>query len=58
MAGVAAGLQVVAAFWIAGFWWLDGVDATREQYHAAPPAFVGGATSRSATSAPHRSRYR
>lgn len=39
MAGVAAGLAVVAAFWIAGFWWLDGVDATREQYHAGSAGF-------------------
>lgn len=31
--GVVAGLAVIAAFRVAGFWWFDGVRATNEQYH-------------------------
>lgn len=37
--GVAAGLAVVASFWIAGFWWFDGVRATNEQYHLGSAQF-------------------
>ncbi|MGB8859965.1 MAG: hypothetical protein WCC60_11950, partial [Ilumatobacteraceae bacterium] len=39
MGGVAVGLVVAAAFWIAGFWWLDGVRATNEQYSAGSAQF-------------------
>ena len=37
--GLAAGLAVIAAFWLAGFWWLDGVRATNEQYHLGSAQF-------------------
>ena len=37
--GVAAGLAVVGAFRLAGFWWLDGVRATSEQYHLGSAQF-------------------
>lgn len=37
--GVAAGLAVIAGFRLAGFWWLDGVRATNEQYHLGSAQF-------------------
>jgi methylthioxylose transferase len=37
--GLAAGLGVIAAFWLAGFWWLDGVQATDEQYRLGSAQF-------------------
>lgn len=37
--GLAAGLGVIAAFWLAGFWWLDGVQATDEQYRFGSAQF-------------------
>ncbi len=37
-ATVAAG-AVVVAFWIAGFWWFDGVAATNKQYRAGTAQF-------------------
>ena len=37
--GLAVGLAVIAAFWLAGFWWLDGVRATNEQYHLGSARF-------------------
>ncbi len=37
--GVAAGLAVVGLFWVAGFWWFDGLAATKEQYHAGSAQF-------------------
>ncbi len=37
--GVAAGLAVVGLFWIAGFWWFDGVAETKDQYHAGSAQF-------------------
>ncbi|MDP2290512.1 MAG: hypothetical protein Q8M22_04945 [Actinomycetota bacterium] len=37
--GVAAGLAVVVAFGLAGFWWWDGVRATNEQYHLGSAQF-------------------
>lgn len=37
--GLAAGLAVIVAFWLCGFWWLDGVRATNEQYHLGSAQF-------------------
>lgn len=37
--GTAAGLAVIAVFRLAGFWWLDGVRATSEQYHLGSAQF-------------------
>lgn len=37
--GVVAGLAVVGLFWLAGFWWFDGVRATSEQYHLGSAQF-------------------
>lgn len=37
--GVGAGLAVVAAFWIAGFWWFDGVAATNTEYREGSAQF-------------------
>ena len=37
--GVASGLAVVGLFRIAGFWWFDGLAATKEQYHAGSAQF-------------------
>ncbi len=37
--GIAAGLAVIGAFWLAGFWWLDGVRATNEQYRLGSAQF-------------------
>jgi methylthioxylose transferase len=40
LGGLVAGAVVIVAFWRAGFWWFDGVQATHEQY------YLGSATSR------------
>ena len=37
--GAASGCAVVGLFWIAGFWWFDGVAATKDQYHAGSAQF-------------------
>lgn len=37
--GLAGGLAVIAAFWLAGFWWLDGVRATNQQYRLGSAQF-------------------
>lgn len=39
VAAAAALAAVVAAYLLAGFWWTDGVDATRDQYHAGTAKF-------------------
>ncbi len=37
--GIAAGLAVIGVFWLAGFWWLDGVRATNQQYRLGSAQF-------------------
>ena len=37
--GIAGGLAVIGAFRLAGFWWLDGVRATNDQYHLGSAQF-------------------
>ncbi len=37
--GIVAGLAVIGTFWLAGFWWLDGVKATNEQYRLGSAQF-------------------
>ncbi len=39
LGGVGAGLAVVAAFWLAGFWWFDGVAATNTEYREGSAQF-------------------
>jgi methylthioxylose transferase len=39
LGGVGTGLVVVAAFWIAGFWWFDGVAATNTEYREGSAQF-------------------
>ena len=39
IAGAVAGLAVIGAFRLAGFWWLDGVRATNEQYRLGSAQF-------------------
>ena len=39
LGGVSSGLAMIGGFWLAGFWWLDGVQATHEQYFLGSAQF-------------------